>query len=223
MPASNVMRGAFSFNLIVLVLVQLAPLAGVYFLGWKSFDILMLFWAENLVIGLFVIAKMLVRLFAARDVPVVVLAPFFTVHYGAFCLGHGLMLLSWFGPPHLKPPPNVPELIDFVWPLVRAVQQIPGLAWSLALLAAGQFVAFVAVYLFQGGFRATTAQRLMGEPYPRIVMLHVAMIFGAAIARKFGDPFIAVVLLILFKAGGEVAIYLRNARRAGGAMRTSFV
>jgi hypothetical protein len=42
---------------IVLVAVNLAPLFGVVFLGWDVFHVLALFWLENVVIGVFGIAR----------------------------------------------------------------------------------------------------------------------------------------------------------------------
>jgi len=38
------------------------------------------------------------------------------------------------------------------------------------------------------------------------------MVVGAAIARKFGEPAIAVVVLILIKTAGEVALFFRRPR-----------
>lgn len=199
------------FSLLALLIANLYPIAGVYIFGWDAFQMLMVYWAENLVIGVFVILKLALRVTAGGEWAGAPLIPFFAVHYGAFCLGHGLLLLSWFGPPDLKPPRYVPELIDFVWPLVKAIETIPGLKLSLTLLALGQLANFVMRYVLPCAYLSINAKQLMWSPYPRIITLHVAMLIGAVIARKFGEPAIAVVLLIVIKTVGEVWAFLRSA------------
>jgi len=210
--ASSPLSGTGWFALLALVLGNLYPIAGVYLFGWNAFEILILFWAENLVIGVFVMLKLATRATAGGEGGSAVLIPFFALHYGGFCLGHGLMLLSWFAPPELKPPRYAMEFVDFVWPLFVAVERIPGLKLSLAVLAVGQAVMFVMRFLLPREYLRQTGKALMIAPYPRILMLHAAMLFGAAIARKFGEPAIAVVVLILIKTAGEVALFFRRPR-----------
>ena len=38
-------------SLVALVLVNLVPIAGVLFFDWRVFDLLLLYWAESVVIG----------------------------------------------------------------------------------------------------------------------------------------------------------------------------
>ncbi|NIA27398.1 MAG: hypothetical protein GWP02_05020 [Desulfobulbaceae bacterium] len=44
---------------IILILANLVPLAGVLFLGWRVFDVIILYWAENVVIGVINVLRMI--------------------------------------------------------------------------------------------------------------------------------------------------------------------
>ena len=44
--------------LAALVAVNLVPLVGVAFLGWRLYDVMLLYWLENGVIGAFTLARM---------------------------------------------------------------------------------------------------------------------------------------------------------------------
>jgi hypothetical protein len=82
-----------------LVVANLIPLAGVLFWGWDMFAVMFLFWAENVVIGGFNILRMAM---CQPDEPVMwglklFMIPFFAVHYGGFCLGHGIFVVALFG------------------------------------------------------------------------------------------------------------------------------
>jgi hypothetical protein len=54
---------------LVLIAANLAPLAGVLFAGWDAFDMVFLYWLENVVIGFFNICKMLSFPFLAAVFP----------------------------------------------------------------------------------------------------------------------------------------------------------
>ena len=43
---------------LVLVLVNLIPLFGTLFLGWNAYDIIFLYWFENIVVGFYTVLKM---------------------------------------------------------------------------------------------------------------------------------------------------------------------
>jgi hypothetical protein len=123
-------------SLTALILVNLVPLAGVLWFGWRMFDVLMLFWMESIVIGVVNLLRMAVRLFGAGELKGVVLIPFFTVHYFGFCAAHGLMLVLVFGPPDtgLSPAQVLGESGFFE--IIRQLLSEPTLRWGLIAIAA---------------------------------------------------------------------------------------
>ncbi len=77
---------------VFLILANLLPLAGVLLWDWDVGAIIVFYWAENLIIGLFNIMKLL----SLGTASAIGMAVFFTVHYGGFCAGHGFFLTALF-------------------------------------------------------------------------------------------------------------------------------
>ncbi len=84
------------WSLILLVAANLLPLAGVFLWDWDVFLLLLLFWCENVIIGLFGIARLIVA--ASNDTlkEGLFLPLFFLVHYGGFMFGHFMVLFGMY-------------------------------------------------------------------------------------------------------------------------------
>src|SRR2546428_6743265 len=80
----------------VLVATNLIPLIGVLLHDWTVFQVLLLYWCENVVVGVFNVLRMLSAqprsslAWAAK----LFLIPVFTFHYGMFTLVHGIFVLA---------------------------------------------------------------------------------------------------------------------------------
>lgn len=209
------MRIPVVISLTALILVNLVPLAGVLWLGWRMFDVLMLFWMENVVIGVLNLLRMGVRLVAAAELKGLFLIPFFTLHYFGFCAGHGFILMLLFGAPGsgLGPAQELGAggMLDIVRELVRE----PALAWGLAAIAASHALSFLVNFIWGGEWRRTDIDTLMGAPYGRIMILHVVIVIGAAIVAAIGQPIYALVLLVVLKTAVDAVAHLRERRTLG--------
>ena len=53
------MKSKVSVSLIILILVNLLPIFGVIYAGWDIFEIVVLYWFENVVIGLVNVLKII--------------------------------------------------------------------------------------------------------------------------------------------------------------------
>src|SRR6185503_5564408 len=95
-------------SLGALVIANMVPLLGVLALDWDLYGVMVLYWAENSIIGLYNVLKML-RVGGAKAAP---LAAFFCVHYGIFMLVHFVFVRSMFGPHAWGMFPNLDILID---------------------------------------------------------------------------------------------------------------
>jgi hypothetical protein len=202
-------------SLTALILVNLVPLAGVLWFGWRMFDVLMLFWMESVVIGVINLLRMAVRLFGAGELKGVVLIPFFTVHYFGFCAAHGLILVLVFGPPGLSPA-QVLGASGF-FEIIRQLLSEPTLRWGLIAIAASHLFSFLANFLWAGEWRRTGIDILMGAPYGRIMLMHVVLVIGAAIFMAIGQPIYALALLVALKILADASAHLRERRKLGGA------
>lgn len=201
------------FSLATLIAGNLYPVAGVYLFGWDAFSILFFYWAENLVIGLFVILRMATRVVLGGDRAEGLLIPFFFVHYGIFCLVHGYLLLAFFGVLDGRIARFLRLENGFLDPFFGAAEAIPSFGMSMMVLAAVHCVSFIVYFLLPREYLYKDMKTLMFEPYRRIVVLHLTLILGAALVLWFRQPVIGVVLLVAIKTAGELLLFLRGWRQ----------
>lgn len=56
----------------------------------------------------------------------------------------------------------------------------------------------------------------MGEPYKRIIVMHLTIIFGGFLSMMFGSALPALLLLIFLKVGTDLRGHLREHRPSTG-------
>ena len=199
-------RAARPVSAWVLVAANIVPLAGVLFWDWDVFALLLLFWMENVVIGVLNVLRMLcadpldVALWAGK----LLMVPFFCVHYGMFTAGHGVLLLSLFGGASYRASGLSP-----LEPAVRAAADYD-LWLPIAVLAVSHLFSFLWNYLYRGEFRRMTITELMAKPYGRVVVLHVTIILGGFGVAALGSPVWALVLLLALKTGLDLRAHVKE-------------
>ena len=139
-------------SVIAIILTNLVPIYGVLFMGWQVFPILLLFWIENLIIGVSNVFKMILaspgnfgQWFAK-----IVMIPFFCVHYGMFTLVHGIFILVFFGG-FSKTGTPFPSGND-IWGLVANLQ----LGWAVLGLIISHTISFITNYIGNGEYKTIT-------------------------------------------------------------------
>ena len=217
----------------LLIAVNLIPLAGVLIWNWSLFHIVALYWVENVVIGSLNLVKMLVSSPSHPDnqqaglkpagqpgqdrtgnnIAKVFLMPFFTFHYGMFCLVHGVFILALLGNESMGIQGGIFSAIKTL--LNRALED--GGLLAVTGLAGSHLVSFVRHFLIGREFRRTSALQLMGAPYGRVFVLHIAILFGAGAVVAFGRPVFLLVLLVAGKIMLDLALHVRShIARIGG-------
>jgi hypothetical protein len=202
---------------VALVVANLIPLAGVLFLGWNVWTILLLYWLENGVVGIYNVAKML-RAEAPEtgDARVLVngrpassmsrasLVPFFVMHYGIFWVVHGVfvVLMPVFG--MAAGDGAAPGILEGVSPLT--------VLFALVALAISHGVSFWFNYIGRGEYRRATPSGQMFAPYGRLVVLHITIIAGAVAIAVTGAPETAVVILVVLKIVLDLGLHLAEHR-----------
>jgi hypothetical protein len=193
--------------------VDLLPLVAVLAFGWGATPLVALYWLENLVIGVFTIFRMIGTAAAALINLGVALfmVPFFTVHYGGFCYGHGIFLNVFAtGGEDSFPTP---------WGLVTwALGTAPEMLWFVGAIVAVSTLYFVVDYIGRGEYRRTNASAEMSSPYGRIITLHVAIILGAAVAFSMDEPLAGVLLLILIRVVFGIVMTVTRRRKRDAAV-----
>ena len=186
-------------SIIALILANSVPLAGVIWLDWEVFDVMMLYWAENVVIGVINVMRMLAS--QGEDMlPMAgirfVLIPFFILHYGMFCFGHYMAVVSLFG---------------------RGEWQSP-LWFGVAAVAISHLISFRINFIGAGEFKRCNLIQLMQRPYGRIIVLHISIIAGGFLVVVMDNPFWMLPVLVVVKTVIDLRMHLAERRVLGVAI-----
>ena len=190
----------------ILLAANLVPVAGVLLWDWSVFALIALFWMENVIVGVLFALRMLCAdprdpaLWAAK----LFMVPFFCFHYGMFTAVHGMFVFSLFGARAYSA-----SGLQLLEPALRAAREL-GLWLPLAALLASHGFSFLWNYLYRGEFRSAQLPRLMAKPYGRVVVLHVAIIFGGIAAMALGSPVWALLVLLALKIGLDLKAHLKE-------------
>ncbi len=210
---SQINGGGITLPIASLVVVNLIPLVGVLFWDWDVGALVILYWSENLIIGAFTIGKMI----AVNPVGGTFSSAFFLLHYGGFCAVHGVFVLALAAEvePQFLDGDTWPFFLVFVQLLVSVVEQVLALAppeWLLgfAALALSHGVSLLVNYIGKDEYKSQTVQKLMSAPYKRIVVLHVAIIFGGFGVMALGSPIPLLALLVFLKLGLDIWLHKRE-------------
>jgi hypothetical protein len=217
--------------LLALIAVNLIPLVGVFHWDWSVFEIVFLYWCENLIVGLITVLKMLSAFpdineggmtlevpgkGGKRQIPLptallagkfmlaikLFLVPFFIFHYGMFCMGHGTFIFAIFSDESFGN--------SDIWTLDELLAT--PLLIAIGALLLSHLYSFVINYLGSGEFRRTNPMSLMMAPYKRILVLHLTIIAGGGLTLFMGSPFWLLVLLIGLKVLMDVRAHLQERR-----------
>ncbi|MBI2993048.1 MAG: hypothetical protein HYY48_02590 [Gammaproteobacteria bacterium] len=172
------------------------PLAGTFFAGWDVGSLLVLYWMENIVIGLSGVCKLLVFDFhhaGAEAMAYSVLGvPFYLAHYGLFCYGHGLLLQKFYL--------NV-ALSSYL---------AQGGLWALVLALAVVHVVSFRVDFLDREIRHLSRDDIAFGPYKRLIVLHVSLLLAAAAVTLVPWERSAMIILIAIKLGFDTYAWRRG-------------
>ena len=185
----------------LLVITNLIPLGGVLFLGWDLLLVLALYWAENGVVGVINVLKILMAegtgtpdsgtvRWTMNGRPMQTMtrlgtAGFFCLHYGIFWIVHGVFVftflpaMSGLGSPDLQP---TDPFVGF--PTV----DIPLFGAGIVGLAISHGVSFWTNYVGRREYRTLSPAQVMIQPYGRLVIMHLTIIVGAFVSIFLGHP-----------------------------------
>jgi hypothetical protein len=210
-------------SVLALVLANLVPVGGVILLDWQVYDVLLLYWAENVVIGIINVARMAVseggiviprvaeQQFkrSLTDTQAAKLAliskglkffliPFFILHYGMFCFGHFFAINAIFGDELNAGSASILGIID---------------SWDKALwvailaIFASHMISFFVNFIGAQEYQRTDLRQLMQRPYGRVIALHLTVIIGAGLTLWLGSPIYMLVVLVVIKIGIDLKMH----------------
>jgi hypothetical protein len=170
-------------SVFILIAANLVPLYGVLFIGWRVFPLLFLYWFENVIIGMFNVLKMLTCNPGPKNkISKIAVIPFFCVHYGLFTLVHGIFIFVMFG--------GEVE-VQSLWSI--------GVGWAVLDLFVSHGISFAINYIKGGEYKRTNLNKLMQEPYGRVVIMHLTIIGGGFLMTVLQSPVAGLIMLVLIK------------------------
>jgi hypothetical protein len=218
-----------NISLLALVAANAVPLVGVLFLQWDAFAIVALYWAENVAVGFYNVLRIA---FAKvqhpiEHLPKLFMIPFFIIHYGAFTAVHGFFILAIFKNTDGAPSAgrSWPCFLVFVQMFLNVIRSIllsipPAVRLAVLSLFISHGVSFVYNYLIRGEYAYAKPGNLMGQPYSRVVVMHISILAGAFLLMMFGSPIGLLVVLIVAKTILDVKLHLREHRKMYGRIST---
>jgi hypothetical protein len=202
-------------SVVALLVANLVPLYGVFVLGWEVFPLILLFWLENVIVGVLNVLKMICARPDDRSwwIGKLFFVPFFAVHYGMFTLVHGIFVFTLFGSGAGNMPASNLDPSAVLHTIMSS-----GVVWAALALLASHGFSFVTNYLGAGEYRNADLKVLMGQPYARVVVLHLTIIFGGFVMMALGSPRAGLVLLVALKVAMDLRAHLRERDKLGTAV-----
>lgn len=238
MTAIETFRDSFerySSSAWALVLANVSPLLGVVLFGWDAFDLVALYWAENVIIGAINVLKIVSCSPDAQRLVLGNVDPDDKLNRGRMerSRGNSVATLRWanqaskfFFVPFFVVHYGLFCFVHgaFIFTIfnreARGFGPFGGfdnflsviseqyLWWCVAALAASHLWSFAVNYVGRGEYRRTAVPILMFQPYGRIVILHVAILIGGFIAFILGSNVLVLLVLIIGKTLLDLSLHL---------------
>jgi hypothetical protein len=197
--------GKFQASAVALILANFVPLFGVLVLGWNAASIVVLYWAENLIIGCFNVLRMErargplgpTRL-TLNGRPVTeasrsAVVQFFVVHYGLFTVVHGVFVWTFFG--------------------ARFSGSLRDLGLATLGLACSHGISYRRNFIGQGESLKVSFAALFWQPYSRVIVMHLTTLLGGVLAQAMDSPVPALISLVLLKTAVDLLAHLSEQRK----------
>lgn len=191
--------------LALLIAINLLPIAGAFQFGWNLYALLLLYWAENALIGLYTIAKIVTAskqsaLGKSRSYQII----FFITHYSTFWVLHGVVLVSVFQMAGARF--HGVALLFFAAIILYAVQH--GVSYRVNWMGAREF-------------EGMSPTETMVLPYFRVQGVLLLTLIGGIAVSQIGEAPVALATLASLKlvvdAASHVYIHRVLAARAASA------
>ncbi len=194
----------------VLLSINIIPIIGVIFFEWNFFSIMLLYWLENLVIGLYSILKIKKTnrylILEQKKSPVTNSLPatwrqiiVFIFDYGFFTLVHGVFVFAMFGMSTATSstiarlgPVNISEII---WPQISVL----GIFISFLMMIVSHGFSYHHNFIVKEEYKNCTVNYLQKNPFRRVITMHFIIVISGFIILALGYSKLIIILLIILK------------------------
>jgi hypothetical protein len=188
-------------SVVVLLLTNLIPIYGVYYLGWDVGHILFLYWLESGVIGFYTLLKILI---ASRHGWTAAIGEVigFILRFGVFMAVHLFALVSMFYG-------NGTADILAV-PVHSVVKVLRELLWPAVAMLVSHGISYKTNFLDRAFYVDSDGKSFSGAVYGRVMIMHIVIVIGGNIVLMFGQPNFFIFLLILIKTIIDLRAHIKQ-------------
>ena len=187
------------YSITSLLIANLLPLYGVIFWGWNVFFLMLLYWLESLIIGFFNFIKinraegkalskldLKVNGQPLKDASAFSLSAFFLLHYGLFMFVHLIFILVFFFSKEIN---------------------LLGLFSAFVSLCLSHFISYQGHFIGNREYERVSADDLFMKPYPRIIIMHLTILLGGALAFSTGQSTLALGIMVFLKILADLGLH----------------
>lgn len=197
---ANSTGGWLTPSTLMLIVANLVPVAGTVFFGWRLSDVMVIYWAESAVVGVFNLMKIIV----IGGWPGLFAGLFFLGHFGGFMVVHFLFIYTIFVEGFGGEGPSG-ELTEVFYLFL-------GLWPALLALVLSHGYSFFANFIGRREYAGRTVNKQMSEPYSRIIFMHMVLIFGGGLAMLLGEPTPVLLIVIALKIFFDLKAHRKQRR-----------
>ena len=227
---------------LVLILANMVPLLGVVLWQWDVMSILLLYWAENVVIGLLNVARMAssasgnllqgvlqmangrvpdevrrqmneqLHQQMSQQMPRLSMNALKFFLIPFFIVHYGAFCLG-----HLT---FILAIFSEGGINLRSASELTGLLegtfWvAIAAILVSHLFSFFSNYIGKGEYKNASLFLLIHRPYGRIISMHVAIVLGAGLVMYLNDPLPMLLILIVMKTALDVRLHEKERSKLG--------
>ncbi|MFL5728061.1 MAG: DUF6498-containing protein [Cytophagaceae bacterium] len=176
------------YPLLWILITNLIPVAGVLYAGWNVYEIVLMYWWETLVIGLFCLISLIISNAEKNLLVRGGFAVFFFVHFGLFSAIQGLFIFIMLKGDH--------------------IDHAQSLQYGVLILFFNYLIHFFNDYIFSGKYKSRESPSLFGV-YGRIVIQQFVILIGGYITTKtaMSSDIRMLTLLIALKTSVDLGVY----------------
>ena len=222
------------WSIAALVVANLVPLVGVLAFGWSALNVVLLYWMENIVIGLINVLKMvtcwpgpeamvnastskLVDQHEHGNAPpgedagatdmALQASKLFLVPFFTVHYGFFCFIHGMFICVLLGGSFSS-SMLDNPLAIGQQAFQSMGMKLAVVALAVSHFVSYCVNFMGRGEYRRTSPPVLLFQPYGRVIVLHIAIVVSGFAIVALGSPNWMLVLLVAGKTLLDLSIHL---------------
>src|SRR6266550_4646426 len=108
-----------------------------------------------------------------------------------------------------------PSLVALVIANAIPILGVLFLGWTVFPLVLIHWLSFYWNYIKNGEYQRASLNALMAQPYGRVMVLHLTVLFGGWVVMLLGSPLFALVLLVALKTAADWRGHQAERRKFG--------